>query len=210
MADKDLEFGLVYAEFYPKIYRYLKRLVGETDAEDLTQDVFIKVAKALVEFKNQSRLSTWIYQIATNTAIDRMRSSSFKQETDSLNSIGSDLNDKELISSKKYGSVDEQVIRKEMNECINGYILSLPQQYQAILLLSEVEGFKNAEIAEILNISLSTVKIRLHRAKEKLKKVLLENCNFYRTECCGKLACEQKEPPQKNLKSFNKKKAPTQ
>ena len=75
------EFTAIYAAFQPKIYRYLARLVGKQVAEDLTQEVFVKVGKALSTFHNESQLSTWIYRIATNTAIDRMRNPAFQQET---------------------------------------------------------------------------------------------------------------------------------
>jgi len=66
-----------------------------------------------------------------------------------------------------------------MIECIRGYINQLPEDYRVVLLLSEEECFKNREIAEILQISLDNVKIRLHRAKEKLKEFLESNCEFY-------------------------------
>jgi RNA polymerase sigma factor (sigma-70 family) len=60
----------IYREFQPKIYRYLSRLSGQTDATDLTQEVFLKVSQALDTFRGESSLATWIYRIATNTAYD--------------------------------------------------------------------------------------------------------------------------------------------
>jgi RNA polymerase sigma-70 factor (ECF subfamily) len=84
------------------------------------------------------------------------------------------------------------MIRQEMIECIRGYINQLPEDYRVVLLLSEEEAFKNREIAEILNISLDNVKIRLHRAKEKLKKLLKGNCEFYLDER-SEVACDRKQ-----------------
>ena len=66
-----------------------------------------------------------------------------------------------------------------MNECIQGFITKLPENYRTILVLSEFDGFKNDEIAKILGVSLETVKIRLHRGREKLKEVLGEHCEPY-------------------------------
>ncbi|MFC1614924.1 sigma-70 family RNA polymerase sigma factor, partial [Gemmatimonadota bacterium] len=66
MSADGLEFQKIYKDFQPKIQRYLIRFVGESEAEDLTQEVFIKVNKALKGFKGESQLSTWIYSIATN------------------------------------------------------------------------------------------------------------------------------------------------
>jgi RNA polymerase sigma-70 factor (ECF subfamily) len=71
-----LEFQKIYDTYQPKILRYLTRMVGESDAEDLTQDVFVKVNKALGDFRGESKVSTWLYRIATNVAMDRMRSPS--------------------------------------------------------------------------------------------------------------------------------------
>ena len=196
MTINELEFEQVYAMFQPKIQRYLIRLIGSKEAEDLTQEVFIKVNNALHSFKNQSQLSTWIYQIATNAAIDRMRSRSFKQESTELYSQ-SDIDvivEHNTCSDKKPILPEDQVVREEMNECIKEYIASLPENYRTVLTLSELEQFKTSEISSILGLSVGTVKIRLHRAKEKLKAELLTNCNFYQTNCCGRLACEPKGP----------------
>jgi RNA polymerase sigma-70 factor (ECF subfamily) len=79
-----------------------------------------------------------------------------------------------------------------MNSCIREYIEQLPEDYRAVLVLSEVEGLKNLEIAEILGVSLYTVKIRLHRARARLKERLGSHCNFYLDER-SELACDRKE-----------------
>ena len=71
------------------------------------------------------------------------------------------------------------LIENEMNECVRNYINTLPENYRSVLVLSELEVLKNLEIAEILGLTLDTVKIRLHRARARLKKVLQGNCNFY-------------------------------
>jgi len=66
MSEAILDFQKIHDEFRPKIERYLVRLVGEYEAEDLTQDVFIKISRALQTFRGESQLSTWIYRVATN------------------------------------------------------------------------------------------------------------------------------------------------
>ncbi len=78
-----------------------------------------------------------------------------------------------------------------MSECVTEYIYRLSRDYRTVLILSEIEGFKNKEIAEILGESLETVKIRLHRARAALKKELDEGCNFYHNEQ-NILACDRK------------------
>lgn len=196
-----LDFAEIYAEHRPAIYRYLTRLAGPNEAEDLTQETFIRVASGLDTFNRQSSLSTWIYQIATNVATDRVRSKAFKQEAATAHCVDPD----HCLSRPEADrplSTEDQLIRREMNECILSYVGLLPENYRAVLVLSELEGFKNAEIAAILGLSLSTVKIRLHRAKEKLKQKLAANCIFYRTDC-NQLACEPKGPVPKKLKPLS-------
>ncbi|MGB5850259.1 MAG: sigma-70 family RNA polymerase sigma factor [Ignavibacteriaceae bacterium] len=75
MKSDELEFNRIFKEYQPKILRYLTRLTGRYEAEDLSQEVFIKVESGLKNFRGESKLSTWIYRIATNTAVDRMRKS---------------------------------------------------------------------------------------------------------------------------------------
>jgi len=180
-----LGFQEVYEDFQPKILRYLARLVGEAEAEDLTQETFVKVHQGLENFRGESQLSTWIYRIATNTALDRLRSPSFQRVAQSSLSENLDetrIADKVICTEEKKPLMEQQLIREEMNECIRGYIEKLPENFRTALVLSEWEGLKNHEIAEILDVSLDTVKIRLHRAKSKLKEELEIHCEFYWVE----------------------------
>jgi RNA polymerase sigma-70 factor (ECF subfamily) len=80
-----------------------------------------------------------------------------------------------------------------MSECVHEYIDQLKPEYLAVILLSEIEGLKNREIADVLQVSLDTVKIRLHRARAKLKKELDTGCDFYQNEQ-NALACDRKQP----------------
>ena len=197
MTGNELNFQQVYSTFQPKILRYLAGMLGESEAEDLTQEVFVKVDKALESFRGEAQLSTWIYRVATNAALDRLRSSSYKQKdrecvpVDSTDRNVPEPEDKNVWTGEKKPDVDQQLIRQEMNSCVRGYIDQLPEDYNVVMILSEVEGLKNREIAEILEVSLDTVKIRLHRARAKLKESLDSNCNFYLDER-SELACDRK------------------
>lgn len=195
MAEKQLEFKVIYDSFQPKIFRYLAKLVNVHEAEDLAQEVFVRVSRGLPDFRGDSQLSTWIYRIATNVAMDRLRSPSLKQEASkkSVSEEGETFEDRDVWTGEKKPSVDRQLIREEMSECVREFIDDLPDNYRTVLVLSEVEGLKNQEIAEILGISIDTVKIRLHRGREKLKKELESGCSFDRDER-NVLACDRKEP----------------
>lgn len=202
MTTCELDFERIYTVYYPKISRYLMQRFDPKEAEDLAQDVFLKISKSLHTFGNHSRISTWIYTIAKNVAIDRMRSNNNINSSAANFSLEEDLCDKSQCFSNKERPLEEQVIRQEMSECVKEMIDFLPENYRTVILLSEMEGLKNNEIAEFLGVSIDTVKIRLHRARAKLKSDLLENCDFYKTEC-NSLMCERKTPPSiKKIKPF--------
>jgi len=186
------DFREIYQEFQPKIRHYLSRMLGDQAAEDIAQEVFAKVSCGLDSFKGISSFSTWIYRIATNTALDNLRSPSFKRSSEhSTLEDCTGTEDRNAWTGQAEPTVDQEVIRKEMSECVREFVDRLPPDYRTVLILSELEGFKNREIADILEISLDNVKVRLHRARDRLKKELDSGCSFYRSEQ-GTLACDRK------------------
>jgi len=203
MIADGIEFQKIYGDFRLRVFHYLRRLVGEHEAEDLTQEVFLKVSRALNDFRGDSSLSTWLYRIATNTALDKLRNSDFKKISRKKPDIDPDetnTDDNDDWTNKNIPPADQQLIRKEMHQCIRNHVDGLPDAYRTAIVLSEIEELKNHEIAEILGISLDTVKIRLHRARAKLKKELENHCSFYRDER-NEFACDRKN----NLIAFRSK-----
>ena len=187
------EFLTIHDEYYPKITRYLTGMVGSNDAEDIAQDVFNKISRNLAGFRGQSKLSTWIYRIATNTAIDWLRSAAHKHSAE--NSVFEEAakpENRNDLNARDHVVTDQKVIRKEMSECVKEFINNLPPDYRTVIVLSELEGLGNQEIADILEISLDNVKVRLHRAKAKLKQALSDGCDFYHNEQ-NTLACDRKQ-----------------
>lgn len=189
----DYQFEKIYNDFFPKILQYITRLIGRNDAEDVAQNVFDKINRGLEGFQEKSNLSTWIYRIATNTVIDMSRSAAYKNAA-AHTPMEDDMNHDHQAVTKDHQppSTDQLVIRKEMNACIKEYIDKLPHDYKTVIVLSELEGLPNKEIAEILDISLDNVKIRLHRARARLKTLLNEACDFYYTDD-NTLACDRKQ-----------------
>ncbi len=184
------DFTEIYREFHPKILRYLSHLVGEEDANDLTQLVLLKVSRSLGSFRGKSSLATWIYRIATNVAHDHVVSSLVKQrEREILFDDSGSLDD---LPDPLSSQADQEFIRREMNACIRNVVDQLPENYRTVLLLSEFEEFTNDEIAEILDLSIDTVKIRLHRARAGLRKSMESQCSLYRDER-NEFACERKK-----------------
>jgi RNA polymerase sigma-70 factor (ECF subfamily) len=191
----DIPFDDVYREYRPRIYRFLSSLVGNHEAEDLTQDIFVKVSKSLPSFHGDSHIATWLYRIATNTALDRLKSSSYRKEAGSLNldAIAETAHDRNVWTKGRSKSPDDLLIRKEMSECVRSIIDTLPEKDRMVIVLSEGEGFADHEIAEILNLKVGAVKVRLHRARARLREKLESACDFYRTKD-NTLACDKKPP----------------
>ena len=192
--DPELRFQQVYDEYHAKIFRYLTRIVGQSEAEDLTQEVFVKVGQSLETFRGESQLSTWIYRIATNAALDRLRQPSVRHGGEKLlpvEAIAEIKADADIQTGELKASTEQRLIRSEMNGCIREIIQTLPEQYRSVIVLSELEGLKDSEIAEILGLTLQTAKMRLHRARAKLRKELAAACVFYRDEQ-NEFACDRK------------------
>lgn len=194
MSGGGVDFGGLYVQFQPRIRSYLARLVGEHDAEDLTQTVFLKVSQALKDFRGESALATWIYRIATNTAADWKRSAAFKRLTQQRTAdvpSSTEQAEKSPLGHENLPLLDQVLIRREMSQCIRQVVDGLPEHYREVIALSEFEGMKNAEIAETLGVSVDTVKIRLHRARGMLREAMKARCDLYRDERLG-LACDVK------------------
>jgi len=189
MANRESDFKKIHDTYAPRIKLYLAKLAGENDAEDLTQETFERVSKSLKNFRGQSGLWTWIYKIATNTAIDRIRKNKLAKNDLALD-MAADMQDKDIWTGDRR-TLDDHIIRREMNDCIRNIVYKLPETYRTVIVLSEFEGFKNEDIAKILGLSLESVKIRLHRARLKLKEELSKQCILYRDDD-NEFACEQK------------------
>ena len=130
------------------------------------------LAKSLPGFEGRSSLKTWAFSIATRTAIDHLRKSQ-------AGSRIVEINDAEDLSDPSE-PIEERLVIDEMNSCIREEIDSLPGDYRAAIILHDLEGLTAAETAEIMGCSLATSKIRIHRARQRLKKILQQDCNFYR------------------------------
>jgi RNA polymerase sigma-70 factor (ECF subfamily) len=185
MSAQNLDFLELHETYQPKIHRYLVRLIGEDQAEDLTQEVFLRVSRGLGDFRGDSSFSTWIYRIATNTALDRMRSQAHEQgemlslDDEHCADPEAALEDRNPWTGDKTPLPEKQLIEQYLNDCTLAYIQKLPDDFRTVLVLSEFERMRDKQIASILGVSLETVKIRLHRARARLKDDLLDNCEYY-------------------------------
>lgn len=184
MDNKELNVDTIYKTYSTGLRNYLSRMVPELSTDDLVQDAFEKINRELKNFRGQSSIKTWVYKIAINTAYDRLRALSSKKHIHGkkIKSIDIQMLNSEKPGNKHYESVESRVIRKQMDSCVIDIVETLEDSYKSVLILKELENFKDKEIAQILQISLNAVKMRLHRARKKLKKELERQCRFYHDE----------------------------
>ncbi len=144
----------------------------------------------LAGFRGEASLVTWVYRIATNVSLDRLRRRSTMQDavTHSLDEVSME---QEMLADDEAASPEQQAARSEMSACVQSLIDRLPPDYRAALILHDFEGMTSAEIANVLAVSLDTVKIRLHRARTRLRAALKMGCDFAHDER-SVLVCEPK------------------
>jgi RNA polymerase sigma-70 factor (ECF subfamily) len=177
-----LDFQRVHDEFRGRIHRYLSRIGAPAAADDLTQETFVRISQALPGFRGEAALSTWIYRIATNVALDRARSPEFRVQA---RAVEPDV----LASLSTTPVIEQDMARREMSECVRDYVDRLPPDYRLVVVLSDLEGLPDREIAEILGVSVEAAKIRLHRARARLRQILELGCDLSRDER-NELTCE--------------------
>ena len=166
-------FRSLVLEHQHRVYNtVLGFLQDPADAEDVTQEVFIKVYQHIKGFKGEASLSTWIYRIAVTASLEAVRKRQRKKRGGFLVKLfGSDDHPVELPDFYHPGVVAEQ---KEDSALLFKAIRQLPENQQAAFLLQKLEGLSQPEIAAVLQTSLSAVESLLHRAKSGLRKILSE------------------------------------
>lgn len=190
--DTPLDFAGVFQAHQRPIYNYLLRLTqNPAEADDLTQEVFVRVYRSLSTFRGDSSLKTWLYRIASNVFLDHARRASTRLAGVTLpleEAPGGDDGWADAAAPQP----EQLAAQTEMSACVQAFVKTLPESYRVVLVLHDLQGSKNREIAEILGCSLATVKIRLHRAREKLRAALNAGCDFAHDER-NVFVCEPKE-----------------
>ena len=154
----------IWHEYHMKLATFIRSKVTEDVADDLLQDVFIKVHARIDSLKEDAKLESWLYQITRNTIIDHYRS---KRTTEEL---------PDWIEQPQ--PEEEEVIRKELSSCLEPMVKKLPDKYRKAVQMSEIENKTQQEVAELEGISLSGAKSRVQRGRALLKTMLHDCCQF--------------------------------
>jgi RNA polymerase sigma-70 factor, ECF subfamily len=166
---------LVFREYAPRIYNLARRMLGnDADAEDVTQDVLLQVVRKLDTFRGDSQLSTWLHRVTVNAALAhrQKRANRHRHETGEATDELLETAAPETAVKRWNVAPDEPVLAAEQHETIERAIRQLPEPFRDVYVLADVEGLPNAEIGEMLGLSVPAVKSRLHRARMRMRDLL--------------------------------------
>jgi RNA polymerase sigma-70 factor, ECF subfamily len=152
-------FERVYYAHLPRVHSLVRRMSGGRDADELTQDVFVRVWQKLGSFRGEAAFSTWLHRLAVNVVIERFRSDTIKRQRARE---GDDIFDKLPAPSTS----------RDLSIDFEAALATLPDGAREIFVLHDVEGYKHHEIGTLLEISAGTSKAQLHRARMMLRRAL--------------------------------------
>jgi len=170
----DIEaFEQLIEAYEKKVFNIALRMIGNyDDANDIAQEVFIRVYKSLGGFKEQSAFSTWIYRITTNVCLDELR----KRKNKKVVYIDEDLKGDDGEIKRQFEATEptpEMVAEKNyVKQVVNDAIQKLSEEHRTVIILRDINGFSYEEIAKITKCPEGTVKSRINRARQALKDIL--------------------------------------
>lgn len=175
--------------FYELVKRYEKTLYNfglrmcdnPSDAEDMVQDTFLNVFKYLEGFRYETKFKNWLYRVATSACLKKKRRSKFAPERElSLDEFLPADESAVSVELPRWASLPlDQVLDEELGAVIRQALLDLPEKYRLVVVLRDVEGFSTQEAADILELTPTNVKVRLHRARLFLREALK---SYYETD----------------------------
>lgn len=175
--------------FYELVRRYQKSLYNfgmrmcdsPSDTEDMVQDTFLNVFRYLKGFRYETKFKNWLYRVATSACLKKKRRSKFAPDRElSLDEfLPADESAMSMDLPRWASQPLEQVLDEELGEVIQQALLDLPEKYRLVVVLRDVEGFNTQETAEILDLTHTNIKVRLHRARLFLREALK---TYYETD----------------------------
>jgi len=181
MKAAETDFDSLYRTHFSDVHRFVFQLVQNASlADELTQDAFLKAYAAWGSYRGDAPERIWLLRIARNTCLDYLRSPRARQaKAPPLDESGeiSAMPDREPPLT-----VEQAARQAQMTECVQEFVVSLPETLRSPLILHDMEGLTNAQIAQVLGVSLEAAKMRLHRARARLRAMMEERCDLFRDE----------------------------
>lgn len=170
--DRERTFEALVCEYKNRIHGYVCRMTNDSpDAEDITQEVFIRAYQSLSAFRYDAALDTWLYRIATNLVIDRFRRGKRAPQTAPLD-VDDEKSVRDLPSTSREADPHAAVQLGELQRQVQKAVHSLPAKLRSVVVLHDMEGLSYEEVAETVGCPLGTVKSRLFNARLLLKRKL--------------------------------------
>lgn len=166
---------VVYRQYAPRVYNLARRMLGsDADAEDVTQDVLLQVVRKLDTFRGESAFPTWLHRVTVNAALAHRQKRGLRQEREVSDPLDRFRDEEHRLGPVRRWSVrpEEEVLDHETHELIERAIAGLPMIYRDVFVLADVEQLPNADIAEMLGLTVPAVKTRLHRARLLMREAL--------------------------------------
>jgi len=165
----------VFRDYAPRVYSVARRMLGnDADAEDVTQDVLLQVIRKLHTFRGESSFPTWLHRVTVNAALGHRRKQAVHEEReapDPLQHFQEDGYHHGPVGRWSIGP-ETEALDRETQQLIEQAIAELPEKYRDVFVLADVEGLPSPEVAAMLNLSVSAVKSRLHRARLMMRHAL--------------------------------------
>ncbi|HEV3205103.1 MAG TPA: sigma-70 family RNA polymerase sigma factor [Gemmataceae bacterium] len=165
----------VFLDYGPRIYNLARRmLASDADAEDVTQDVLLQVVRKLDTFRGESAFPTWLHRVTVNSALAHRRKKAALEKHQVSDPLDHFLENGGHNGPIRPWAVDpkKQALDQETHQLIERAIRGLPEIYRDVYVLADVEGLPNAEIGQMLGLSLAAVKSRLHRGRLLMRNAL--------------------------------------
>jgi RNA polymerase sigma-70 factor (ECF subfamily) len=171
-------FSLLFEIYSDKIYRLAAGMLeDEVEADGIVQDSFLRLFEKLDTFEGRSKLGTWLYRVAYNLTVERLRK---RRPTLSLDESTDEGSCPLPVVMMDWSQLPEKLLSEsEIRAELDKAIANLPEKYRIVFILRELEGVSTQETAVITNLSISTVKVRLHRARLFLREKLSESLIAY-------------------------------
>ena len=163
-----------------RIYNLCRRLVGNPeDAAELTQEAFLNAWRGLGRFQGESSFSTWLYRLASNACIDFLRKEKRRQSLSMTVSLDDDEEERQVELPDERYAPEGELERSEARRAVAEGLEKLTAEHRQVLVMRELNGLSYAEIGAVLGLEEGTVKSRIARARNALRKVLTERGNFF-------------------------------
>lgn len=178
-----MEIVTLYEQFRQSLFKYIRSKVkSKEDAEDILQNVFIKISGGINKLADEEKLKSWVYTITRNSIIDYYRTTSSKQIATLDDTLSETLKEDETTDATK-----------GLDQCLGSMINLLPEDYRDIIIDSEIKGIKQKDLAERYGMAYPSMRSRVQRGRERLKQLFYNCCNIEVDKRGNILSAQQKD-----------------